>query len=431
MKNKLTPYKIILLSYLAVIILGSVFLILPFSTKDNVTINYIDALFMSTSSVTITGLSPLVIKDTFSTFGKSIIVILTQIGGLSVTTITYFIITLLGAKIGFGSRKLALENINLNSMSGVVKVIKNVVKVTLIIELIGIILFTIMFYAKGFSLINSFGNSIFHTVASYNNSGMDILGNNSLIVFKSDFIFSLVTIILVLLGSLGSIVIYDILEKRSYRKLSFHSKIVLKMTLILVVFGALTFFLLEKDATILESLFHSASLRTAGFYTYDYNTVRQTTLLIMMFLMFIGGAPASNAGGVKVTTLYTLYKSTLAFIKDKEPIAYKRRIPLKYQYKAFMVVFIAAFIIMISVILISYYETNVNLTNIMFEVISSFSSTGISLGLTKTLSGYSKVILIVVMLIGRVGVLTFVNSLLRKKLNKPSSVEYIDIEYIV
>lgn len=431
MKNKLSPYTIIILSFLSVILIGSILLILPISLNEGVKVSYVDSLFISTSNVTITGLSPINIKDTYSLFGKIVLVVLMQIGGLSVTTIAYFIITLLGAKIGFGSRKVVLESINMDSMRGVIKVVKNIVKLALVIELIGIILFTILFLNKGETFINSLGYSVFHTVSSYTNAGIDIFGNSSLITHNKDIIFNILTMILIIIGGLGSVVIFDLIEKKSFRKLNFHSKIVLKMTTILLIVGFISFYLLESNSSILEAMFHSVTLRTSGFYTYDYGQVKQTTVLIMLLLMFIGGAPASNAGGIKITTLYTLYKSSTSYIKDTEAVAYKRSIPSRYQHKAFMILFISLNVIVVATVSISYFEPGINLTTIFFEVVSAFSSTGITLNLTSSLSSTSKIILIIIMFIGRVGVITFAHSIIKNKKKKPTMLGYVDLQYII
>lgn len=431
MKLKISPYVMILLSFLFTIIIGSILLVLPFSLNEGVNLSYLDSLFISTSGVTITGLTPVIIKDTFSLAGRIIIIFLMQIGGLSVTTIAFFIISILGAKIGYKSRLLAQESTSMDSMQGVIKVVKRIVLLTLIIEGIGILIFFFFFLANGIPFGNAIEYSIFHTVASYNNAGFDIFSSNSLMFLSNDILFNIITIILIVLGGLGSIVIYDVIKKRSYKKLTFHSKIVLKMTLILLVVGALSFFLLEKDATIIQSIFHSVTLRTAGFYSYDYNTVRQMTLLTMMIFMFIGAAPASNGGGIKVTTLYTVYKSSFGYLRHKETVAYNRSIPDRYQRKSFVILFMSVNVLLIGTLLISFFENGTSITSIFFEVVSSLSNTGLSLGLTPKLSGSSKIIVITVMLIGRVGVLTFVNSVFIKSEQRSAITEYVDLEYIV
>ncbi|HKL95523.1 MAG TPA: potassium transporter TrkG [Haploplasma sp.] len=431
MKLKISPYVMILLSFLFTIIIGSILLVLPFSLNEGVNLSYLDSLFISTSGVTITGLTPVIIKDTFSLAGRIILIVLMQVGGLSVTTIAFFIISILGARIGYKSRLLVQQSVSMDSMQGVIKVVKRIVSLTLIIEVIGIIIFFFLFLANGVQVGDAIEFSIFHTVASYNNAGFDIFSSNSLTFLSNDVIFNILTMLLIVLGGLGSIVIHDIIKKRSYKKLTFHSKIVLKMTLILILVGAISFFLLEKEATIIQSLFHSVTLRTAGFYSYDYNTVRQTTVLIMMILMFIGAAPASNGGGIKVTSLYTIYKSSFGYLGNKEAVAYKRSIPERYQRKSVVILFMSFNVLIIATLIISFFEKGTSVTTVFFEVISSLSNTGLTLSLTPKLSSPSKIIIITVMLIGRVGVLTFVNSVFIKSEQRSAITEFVDLEYIV
>ena len=233
MKLKISPYVMILLSFLFTIIIGSILLVLPFSLNEGVNLSYLDSLFISTSGVTITGLTPVIIKDTFSLVGRIILIVLMQVGGLSVTTIAFFIISILGARIGYKSRLLVQQSVSMDSMQGVIKVVKRIVSLTLIIEVIGIIIFFFLFLANGVQVGDAIEFSIFHTVASYNNAGFDIFSSNSLTFLSNDVIFNILTMLLIVLGGLGSIVIHDIIKKRSYKKLTFHSKIVLKMTLIL------------------------------------------------------------------------------------------------------------------------------------------------------------------------------------------------------
>lgn len=431
LKRKMSPYVIILFSFILAIFIGSLLLILPISLKEGIKINYLDALFVSTSNVTITGLTPINIKETFNLFGYVVMVFLMQIGGLSVTTITFFVISLVGSKIGYKSRLLVKESINQDSMKGVITIVKRIVSLTLVVELIGIILFIFIFMLNDIPFIESLGYSVFHTVASYNNAGFDIFGSNSLMNYNSNIMFNIVTMLLIVLGGIGSIVIYDLIKKKSYKRLTFHSKIVLKMTGFLLLFGFLSFYILEKDATIIEAMFHSVTLRTAGFYSYDYSLVRQTTLLIMVIFMFIGAAPASNGGGVKVTTIYTIYKTSVGYIKDEEVTSHKRSIPLRYQKKAFLIIFMAFNFVILATLSISFFDRNINLTKILFEVISAFSNTGLSLNLTSSLGSVSKSIIIVIMIIGRVGVLTFINSIISREKKNKHITEFVDLEYII
>lgn len=431
-KNKISPQLNILFSFMILILIGSVLLALPFAVTGLTDVSYFDHLFTATTSVTITGLTTVNVAKTYTLFGKIIIGLLIQLGGLSITTLAFFIFTIFGAKIGYKQRDLIRENTNLNTRVGIVKTIRKIVRITVIIESIGIILFTAFFNYQGYNLADSFGNALFHTISSFNNAGITIFpDNNSLMMFSNNYFFNILTILLILTGGIGTIVIYDIYEKKSFRKLSFHSKIILKMTLILFLFGAVSFYLLEKDASILNALFHSATTRTAGFYTYDYSVAKNATILITISLMFIGAAPASTAGGIKVTTFYTVLKSITGFIKGKDPIAYKRKIPREYQQKAYFII-IANFIILLTgVIAITIFNNDISLTSILFEAGSALSNTGLSLGITSSLTRMSQGIIIFLMFIGRLGVITFISSFIFKQQVDVRNVDYIDINYLI
>ena len=428
MKKRVSPYLLIILSFIFLVLIGSILLILPIATKQN--IKYVEALFTAGSAVTITGLTTISVVDNFTSFGKIVIAILIQLGGLSVTTVTLFIMTILGTRISHGGRELAKESLNVDSVSGIIKGIKKIVTLALTIELIGTVLITLILISSGFSFKEALAKGAFHTISAYNNAGFDIFGNNSLIMFKDNVLFNIVTILLIILGGIGSIVIIDILNNKRWRKLSFHSKIVIKMTLTLFIFGALSFFILEKDVTILQSFFHSATIRTAGFNTINYNLISKTSIIIMILLMYIGGAPASNAGGIKLTTAFTLYKTSIGFAKQKEVTTYKRKIPEKYQIKSFMMVFFSMIIIFVSALFLSIMEKNLTIDNIFFEIVNSFSNTGINLGNVENFHALSKIYLVIVMLIGRIGILTFI-SLISYNKKAPSNLEYIDLNYLV
>ncbi len=431
MKKRLKPQVNILLTFSTLIIGGALFLFLPIAQRSNVKVTFLDALFTATSAVTITGLTTVDLFATYSTFGKIIIGLLMQLGGLSITTISVFILTIIGSKISYSRRDLARETVSIDKKEGILKTIAMIVKITFIIEFFGIGYFTVFFLIKGFNFFSSLGYATFHTISAFNNAGLTIFSdNNSLFLYRSDYAFNLATILLIILGGIGTLVIYDIFSKKNYKKFSFHTKIVLKMTAVLYLFGALSFYFGEKEATILNALFHSATTRTAGFYTYNYLNAKNATLLLTMLLMFIGGAPASTAGGIKITTLYTVFKSTTSKIKRKTPVSYKREIPLEYEQKAATTIFLTTAILLIGITIIALFDQQKDLSYITFESISAISNTGLSLNLTSSLKIGSKITLIFLMLIGRVGAITFISAFLYKQ-QQLAKIEYIEIDYLV
>lgn len=424
---KIKPQQKILAAFLILILIGSIILILPFSTNGNV--SYLNMLFTSVSAVTITGLEPVVVSLTFTTFGKIVIACLIQLGGLSITTLQVFLLTIIGAKIGYRDRDLVKENINANHKDGILKMIKRIVFITFIIESFGIIMLFPFFIIKGYSFGQSLGYSIFHTISSYNNAGFSVFNSNSLMIFSEDIYFNIVTIILIVLGGIGSLVIYDLSKNRRWKKLNFHTKIVLKMTSILFVTSSVLFFLLEDNASVINSFFHAATIRTAGFYSYNYQNAKTITLFLTIIFMFIGGAPASTAGGIKITTIFTLFKATKGKLTNSTPLYNKRKIPQDYISKAYLVLVLGIVVTMLSTALILLFD-NKDFISVLFEVFSAFSNTGLSLGITSNLTVMSKIVLMILMLIGRVGIVTFFGALTISEV-KFENIKYIDIEYLI
>lgn len=425
--NKIKSQQKIIIAYILLILFGSILLILPFSTNKEV--NYLNMLFTSVSAVTITGLDPIGITETLTVFGKIVIAMLIQLGGLSIITIQVFLLTLIGAKVSYKDRDLSKENIGVNHRDGIVKTIKRIVTISIIVELIGIILLFPFFMIRGYSFDQALGHSVFHTISAYNNAGFSILGSNSLMVYSENIYFNIVTIILIILGGIGTLVIYDVTKNKRWKKINFHSKIVLIMTAILFLSSGILFFVLEKNSSIINSLFHAATIRTAGFHTYNYLNAKTVTLFIMIIFMFIGGAPASTSGGIKVTTIFTLHKATKAKISNKTPTYKKRKIPNNYINKAYLILILSLVITILSTLIILIVEDK-DFMAIIFEVFSAFSNTGLSLGLTNDLTAISKIVLMIVMLVGRVGIITFIGALIFDD-KKYENIEYIDLEYLI
>lgn len=417
----------ILIVYLVLALVGSLLLFLPFSTNGKV--SYLNMLFTSVSAVTITGLDPIGITESLTVFGKIIIALLVQLGGLSIITIQVFLLTLIGVKISYKNRDLSKENIGLSHRDGIVKTIKRIVVISLAIELIGIIMFLPFFMYKGYSFGEALGHSVFHAISAYNNAGFSILGNDSLMVYSESLYFNILTISLIVLGGIGTLVIYDVVKNKRWKKINFHSKIVLTMTLILLFSSGILFFLLEKNASIINSLFHAATIRTAGFYTYNYLNAKTSTIFLTIIFMFIGGAPASTSGGIKVTTVFTLFKATKAQFINRPSTYKKRKIPNNYINKAYLVLILSLIITTLATVVILIVEDE-SFVKVLFEVFSAYSNTGLSLGLTSNLTAISKIVLIIVMLVGRIGVITFFGALIFTD-KKHENIEYIDLEFLI
>lgn len=411
--GKFPIFILILASFLIVILLGAVLLALPISHQGE-GLNFVDAFFTSTSAVCVTGLSPVSdISSRLNLFGRIVLAILIEIGGLGFVTIVTFIGIVLGFKIGLSQRLLLKEALNQDNVSGLVKMVKRIVMTAFIIQLIGFVLNFIDFYFIHHMEIDAaIGFGLFHAISSFNNAGFDLFGSSSLITFSDDILLNFSTSLLIILGGIGFIVIFDIFEKKSFRKLSLHSKVVILTTIFLLVFGTVVYKLTDLKLTWLECFFMSVSTRTAGFTVVDLSRdFSQAAVLFTIFLMFVGASPASTGGGVKTTTLFTILASIRAFATgEHQTHAFKRRISDGLIVKAFILTtFAISFIVFSSFIILAIEQENFTLEEILFEVTSGFGTVGLTLGITSELSVYSKLIICLVMYVGRLGPVTFIS----------------------
>ena len=378
---------------------------LPISINDGASVSLIDALFTSTSAVCVTGLIAIDTADTFTVFGRTVVAMLIQIGGLGVTSVGVGFILLMRKKVGIKERTLIKESMNLDSLKGLVKLVKSVLLLTLIFESIGVILSYIVF-SKNYSPLDALGISMFHSIAAFNNSGFDILGNlQNLIPYQSNILLNLTTCGLIIFGGLGFLVIKEIIEKRSFKKFSLHTKVVLITTGILLVVGTVVLKFTE-DITWLGAFFFSTSARTAGFSTYPLSNFTNAGLFILTILMFIGASPGSTGGGIKTTTIFTLYKSIYSTSTNRHCVAFKRRIPSNVILKAFNITLLALFVVCMGTFILSILEPTYTFMQLLFEVTSAFGTVGLSTGITPNLSDLSKVIISLIMFIGRLGPMT-------------------------
>ncbi len=401
-----SPARIIAFGFAFVIFLGSVLLILPCSIKDGVKLNYIDSLYTSTSAVCVTGLISVDAGDTFTAFGQFIIAALIQIGGLGVTAIGAGIILLMGKKMDYKSRVLVREAMNLNSGKGIVVFVRDIFITTVIIELIGAALsFTV--FIQDYPFMKAVGISLFHSVAAFNNSGFDILGNmQNLIPYQNDVILNLVTCGLIFFGGIGFLVIRELWTKKfNWKKLSMHSKVVLSVSIILIIVGTLLIKLTE-NITWLGAFFHSVSARTAGFSTYPLGKFSDAGLLVLTVLMFIGASSGSTGGGIKTSTFFVLLQGIKSAATNKSEKAFHYSIPKVAFRKASVITILAVGVVFIGTYLFMIMEPEIPLTDALFEVTSAFGTVGLSTGITPGLGVGAKLLSIIIMFIGRLGPLT-------------------------
>lgn len=412
-KKRMAPGKTIALGFAIVILVGAILLHLPIASNTGTSIPFINTLFTSTSAVCVTGLIVVDTANAFSVFGRTVIAILIQIGGLGITSIGVAVIALARRKVKMRERLLAKEALNVDSFKGIVSIIKAVIFVTISFELVGMLLSLIVF-AKDYPFWDALGISAFHSIASFNNAGFDILGDfQSLANYTDNVLLNLVTAGLIIFGGIGFFVIQDIVEHRSIKKYSLHTKVVLSTTIVLLLGGTIIL-KLTNDISWLGAFFTSTSARTAGFATYPMGEFTTAGLFAIMILMFIGASPGSTGGGIKTTTFFLLFKGTKSATTKSECTAFKRRIPRDIIYKAFIIVSLALVLVCVSTFLICIAEPDVPFYKILFEVISGFATVGLSTGITPDLCSFSKIILILTMFMGRIGPLTAASLLVIK-----------------
>lgn len=417
-KLTITPPKLFILGFALIILIGSFLLSLPMATQDGEGLNGLNAFFTTTSATCVTGLVVVDTGTTFSLFGQIVILSLIQVGGLGFMTFATFLALLVGRKISFRQRLLLQESLNYSSPQGIVRLAKTILLFTLVAEGIGSILLAIRF-SFDMPLQKAIYFGIFHAVSNFNNAGFDIMGDyRSLTAYVDDPTVTLVVSFLIILGGIGFIVVHDLYENRSIKKMSLHTKVVLTTTAILLVAGTLVIFILEYNnpktlqplsfgGKVLASFFHSVTPRTAGSNTLNIPDLTISTLFLTIILMFIGASPGSTGGGIKTTTFATLMGAAWSQIKGKRDVEFFRmRIIPTMIYKSLTITLIAMLVVIGVTMLLSITEKTDDFLLIFFETVSAFGTVGLSMGITPELTPFGKIIIAITMFIGRLGPLT-------------------------
>lgn len=414
-KRHLTPMQAIALGFAFIILTGTVLLMLPVSRRSGVELSFTDALFTATSAVCVTGLLAVDTADTFTMFGQTVVGLLIQTGGLGITTIGLGFISMAGKKIRMRDRVLLREALNYPSMMGLQGLIKWVLLTTFTVEAIGALLSFFVFIGD-YPFWHAVGISIFHSVASFNNAGFDILGGfRGLSGYIDNVPLNLITAGLIILGGLGFFVISEVIRNRKIRKWSLHTKVVVLMTVLLTGAGTVLLKVTEgSDITWLAAFFTSVSTRTAGFSTHGIGAFSSAGLLVMMVLMFIGAAPGSTGGGIKVTSIFTIFRAVLAYPSGRSVTAFKRRISSSAVHTAFTVFVIALTVVFGNTLLLSVFEPEIPLADLLYESFSAYATVGLSTGITPGLCVPAKYCIIATMYMGRLGSLTIVSLFARK-----------------
>lgn len=427
-KRHLTTTQMIIISFFATVFIGGVLLSLPFASASGRATPFIDALFTATTSVCVTGLVVVTTATHWSLFGKIIILILIQIGGLGVITITTTLMVAVGKKISLSSRILLGDAFNLETLKGLVRFLRRVFLGTFIVEGIGALCYVPVFVPE-YGMIRGIWYSVFHAISAFCNAGIDIVGDSSFVPYVHNIWVNVVTMALIIFGGIGFIVWWDVLHvireklagasRGMFDMLALHSKIALTMTVFLILSGTLLFALFEwsnpltiGDFTpgqkLLAACFQSVTTRTAGIATISQKGLSVPSVITSMFLMFIGGSSVGTAGGVKVTTVAVVALSVAATVRGNNDVTcYGRRISNQIVRKSIAIIFISFLASMVAIICMCILE-NGESVDIIFEVYSALGTVGLSRDYTTTIGLAGKIILCICMFLGRIGPITMV-----------------------
>lgn len=424
MKRKLmTTTRVIMLGFFLGAMLGSLLLYLPVSLRQGIRIDYIDSLFVAVSSMCVTGLSTVNIGATFSGFGQVVLLLLIQMGGLGIVTFTTLVFVTFQKRITLADRMLMQNAYNLDTLSGLVKMTLRIVRATMAIELIGAILYAIVFVPQYGPV--GIWYAVFHAVSAFCNAGIDLLGGNSLCAYRNNVWINLTTMFLIIAGGLGFPVYWELARRFQVRRkkkmgesrMSFQARLVIVVTIVLLVAGTVFTMILEYDnpATLgklslpqklMASMFQSVTLRTAGFATIDQSGFTSASCLLYLILMFIGGSPAGTAGGVKTVTVTLLLASVLANIRgEKEVSIMHRKITdtIIRRCVAIIIFSLTVLFVLTGVLLaIEPYD----FLDTLYEMTSAIATVGLSRGMTATLGTAGKLIVALAMYLGRIGPIT-------------------------
>lgn len=427
------------MSFLVVILIGATLLSLPIASVDGNSVGFINAFFTASSATAVTGLVVANTATQWTMFGKVVIITLIQIGGLGTITLFSIATVLLGRKISLQQRLLVKEQLNITSMSGIVKWVIYVTKITFLIEFTGALLLSFSLIPK-YGFITGVWYSIFHAISAFCNAGFDLFGD-SIVSYSGDIYINMIICGLVILGGLGFLVYMDIYNAGSFRKLKVHSKVVITVSALLLFAGTIATLLIEYNNSlsigefgfghkVLASFFQSTVTRTAGFNSIDIGQVHDATAIIYIFLMFIGGSPASTAGGLKTTTFAVMVFSTIGMVRGEHDIViFNRKIDKEVILRALAITIVCISLVITVTMAVAIIEHDrFEFLDILFEAVSAFGTVGMTRGITPHLSDISKVILAFTMFIGRVGPTTLAVGLMK---TKPSSIKYASGKILV
>lgn len=430
--NHLSPVYILIMFYALSVVISTLLLSLPIAHKENLQIDFIDILFTAVSALSVTGLSPVTIVDTFSPTGIIFLAIILQLGAVGVMAIGTFFWLILGKRIGLKERQLIMTDQNQTNFSGMVRLIKQIIYVLLIVELIGFLVlgsYLLLYYPTA---KQAYFHGFFATISAISNGGFDITGQ-SLIPYKNDYFIQSIHMFLIVFGAIGFPVLIEVKEylflsseKKKRFRFSLFTKLTTATFFLLIVVGAIFIYLFDRNhyfagGKIVENtfyaLFQSVTLRSGGLSTLDVSLLTEQNSLFMSLLMFIGASPSSTGGGIRTTTFALVIIFMITYIRGGRSIRiFKREVYEEDLFKAVTVMLVAFSIVFTSMLFMSMLEP-FSMREILFEITSAFGTVGLSLGITSKLTVGSKVLLMLLMFIGRVGILSFLFLFKKRKQN--------------
>lgn len=427
-RRSFTTTQMIAYGFMAAILVGGLLLTLPISAADGKSTNFIDALFTSTTSICVTGLTTVTTAEHWSLFGKIIILALIQFGGLGVVTFTTSILLILRKRITLKDRLLIQDAYNLDTLQGLVKLTIKIIKGTLIVEAVGAV-FLMFRFIPDYGLIKGAGVSVFTSVSAFCNAGIDLIGETSLQPYQFSPLINITIMLLIIIGGIGYPVWWDLINtlkqrveekvntKVLIRKMELHTKVVLTMTAILIFGGGLLILLLEYSNPktigdmsfgnkVMASLFQSVTTRTAGFFTIPQDGLHESTSFLSVILMFIGGSPSGTAGGIKTVTAAVLIMSIWTNIRNKQDVElFKRHVTDDFVRKGMTVFGLSFLVLSLSTFILSVTQP-FGFLDLLFETASAIGTVGLTRGVTTELSDLGKIVIIITMYLGRIGPIT-------------------------
>lgn len=444
-KKSMNATRIMAIGFGIIILTGAVLLTLPLASRTGEFTNFLDCLFTATSATCVTGLIPLDTWIHWSFFGQFVIIALIQLGGLGFMTVITLVSFLLHRRIGLSERLIMVSTFNLNDMDGVVRVVRHALMGTFLLEGTGAILFSTQFIPE-YGLFTGIWKSIFHAISAFCNAGFDLVGGkygafSSLEGYNGNPVILLTTMALIVVGGLGFFVWEDILRAKRWKKLSLYSKMVLTITAFLIAGGALFFFTVEYSNAgtfggmpmgkkVLNSFFQSVTLRTAGFASINQGNLKDSSLVMGCILMLIGGSSGSTAGGMKTVTAAILLLGLRSGLAGREEVTFRgRTISYHKVVNAMTLALMMVVLFLTGSMAISLVEGVPYLTA-AYETASALGTVGVTAGITPTLQAASKVILICLMYMGRVGVFTFSVAFITRN-RYPAKIKYPNLDLMI